>query len=261
MAITFATFAAYGVPRFGDDVIEQLVLFTSSIRKTHGPEAVTVLLTDEIFADDRALPLFSIVRRRPVAGNTLLFDRARHYRDFLGHHDWQSHVALLDFDILVMKDLHTAFCGLADIYVTTRMWSENMPINGGVIFLEKTRPDACRRFYDDVVEIYGKVSAKDVAWYGDQVALRYAVLSGAAQLQEFVVQTRSGALVGFLARDDFNYTPYDVDSGREIPQIPEPADVALFKDRPILHFKGPRKHLMPIIARAAWPQSTTGDQP
>ena len=251
MSVTFATFAAYGVPQYGDETIEQLVLFTSSIRKSHGREASIVLLTDEALADQRVLQLFDVVRRRPVAKTTLLMDRTRHYRELLESHDWQSNIALLDFDILVMKDLGPVFSHQADVYLTARMWNEGMPINGGVIFLEKTRPDACRRFYEDVLNIYEKVPAEHLSWYGDQIALKHAVMTEAAQIKPGLIQTRSGAVAGIVPREEYNFTPYDVDSGQDIPQVPDPAEVDAFKNRPILHFKGPRKHLMSIVAKAA----------
>ena len=44
--------------------------------------------------------------------------------------------------------------------------------------------------------------------------------------------------------------PYDVDSGQEIPQTMRQDEIDFFKERPILHFKGPRKHLMRIMAQA-----------
>ena len=87
MSITFATFAAYGAPQLPDGTIEQISLHTWSIRKSHGPEATAVLLTDDILSDERVLKQFDIVRRRPVAKSTLLLDRARHYREFLDAHN------------------------------------------------------------------------------------------------------------------------------------------------------------------------------
>ena len=251
MSITFATFAAYGAPQLPDGTIEQISLHTWSIRKSHGPEATTVLLTDDILSDERVLKQFDIVRRRPVAKSTLLLDRARHYREFLDVHDWESHIALLDFDILVMKDLHPIFSGAADLYVTIRAWTKNMPINGGVIFLEQGRADACRRFYDDVLSSYEGMTPEHKAWYGDQLALMIAATTGAKNAGPDQIETRSGAVVGFVARNEYNFTPYDVDSGQEIPAAPPAQEIESFKDRPILHFKGPRTHLMRIVALAA----------
>ena len=251
MSISFATFAAYNAPALGDDVIEQLVLHTASIRKSHGPQAILVLLTDEILADPRALQLFDVVRRRPVTVATLLLDRARHYHAFVEGHDWASHIAFLDFDILVMKDLHPVFSGYADVYLTVRNWSKNMPFNGGVVFLQKDKPDLCRAFYNDVLGFYERLEPEHRQWYGDQFSLMAAVTTGGNQLSADLIQTRSGALVGIVPRNDYNHTPYDVDTGRDIPQVPEPVDVAFYMERPVLHFKGPRKHLMSIIAKAA----------
>ena len=251
MPITFATFAAYGAGQLPDETIEQISLHTWSIRKSHGPEATTVLLTDDILSDERVLKQFDIVRRRPVAKSTLLLDRARHYREFLDAHDWKSHIALLDFDILVMKDIHPIFSGAADLYVTIRAWNKTMPINGGVIFLEQGRADACRRFYADVLSSYEGITPKYKAWYGDQRALMIAATTGAKNVGPDQTKTRSGAVVGFVARDEYNFTPYDVDSGQEILAAPSAQEIEYFKDHTILHFKGPRKHLMHIIALAA----------
>lgn len=251
MSIVFGTFAAYGTPQLNDSAVEQLILHTASIRRSHGTEATTLLFTDEVLIDPRVLPLFDIVRRRPVASETLLRDRAHHYREYLDQHDWLSHACFLDFDILVMKDVHPAFSGEADLYITVRNWSKEMPINGGVIFLEKGKAEACKRFYDDTLFFFDHMNAEHVAWFGDQVALKYAMLTGAENLKVDLVKTRSGALVGIVPRNSYNYTPYDVDTGQDIPQTMQPTEIDFFKERPILHFKGPRKHLMRIIADAA----------
>lgn len=249
MSIVFGTFAAYGAPLLADETVEQLVLHTASIRRSHGADAKTLLFTDELLADPRVLPLFDIVQRRPVAKATLLLDRARHYREFLDKHDWQSHVCLLDFDILVMKDVQTACSGTADLYVTVRTWSKDMPVNGGVLFLEKGSAEACKRFYDDMLLFYVNLTS-DQAWFGDQLALKYALLADATQISAVLIKTRSGAMVGIVPRNDYNYTPYDVDSGQDIPQTMRQDEIDFFKERPILHFKGPRKHLMRIMAQA-----------
>ncbi len=251
MSITFATFAAYGAPALNDDVIEQLVFHTSSIRKSHGREASLTLLTDEVLADARALQLFDVVKRRPVIGATLLLDRARHYRAFLEDHNWASHIAFLDFDILVMKDIHPVFNGYADVYLTVRSWSKNMPFNGGVVFLQKDKPDLCRGFYNDVLSVYEHLEPEHLGWYGDQLSLMAAATTGGSQLSPDLIQTRSGALVGIVPRNDYNHTPYDVDVGKDVPSALDATDIAFFKERPVLHFKGPRKHLMTIMAKAA----------
>lgn len=251
MSIIFGTFAAYGAPQLADEAVEQLVLHTASIRRSHGAEAKTLLFTDEILTDTRVLPLFDVVRRRPVAKETLLLDRTFHYREFLDLHDWQSHICFLDFDILVMKDVHAAYSGEADVYFTMRNWSKDMPINGGVVFLEKGKAEGCKRLYDDVLYFYTRMKGEHVAWFGDQVSLKYALLADSTQIRNDLIRTRSGAMVGIVPRNAYNYTPYDVDSGQDIPQTMQPSEIDFFKERPILHFKGPRKHLMRIIADAA----------
>jgi len=251
MSIVFGTFAAYGTPLLADEAVEQLILHTASIRHSHGANAKTLLFTDEILTDPRVLPLFDIVRRRSVTRETLLRDRASHYREYLDEHDWLSHICFLDFDILVMHDVHSAFSGEADLYITMRNWSKDMPINGGVIFLEKGKAEACKRFYDDTLFFYDRIKQEHLAWFGDQLALKYALLVDAEHLRVDLIKTRSGALVGVVPRNAYNYTPYDVDTGQAVPQSMQPGEIAFFRERPILHFKGPRKHLMRAIAEAA----------
>jgi len=208
------------------------------------------LLTDAFLDAGLYDDFFSEIRGLPVDRSKLLLSRAEAYLGIVNSHDWGTPLALLDYDVLLLQSIGDLFEGGDDIFLTDRPYSKDMPINGGVIFLNNKNPKNSSEFYKLVVDIYRGLPSEQLSWWGDQVALSRAVYSGQVVKPNTDV-TSSSWRAKLLPREVYNYTPYDVDSGTEIPPVISDDVTALLRSFvKIAHFKGPRKHLMLEWGRA-----------
>lgn len=256
IVLTVAVFCAFGVDRLPKQEDMLLRAFGNSIRKAYEGNAVRlVLLTDGALDHSVYRDVFDEVFEFCVIREELLLSRAQAYLSFVERFGWESPVALLDYDTLVLKRFDHLFLSGQDIYVTTRTYAPSMPVNGGVIMLNNLYPERCYRFYQKVIEVYRGLPKKALQWWGDQIALSSVVFQSRATDPDppAEILTLRDVRVKFLRREEFNFTPYDVDSGLIVPEALDSSVKKLLQTTVfIAHFKGPRKHLM-----LEWAESTS----
>lgn len=243
--ITIGVYCSFGrriLPEFEHQILSA---FARSVRRVYGRAAQVILLTDEFLDVKNYIAVFDQIRQRQVDREKLLLDRCQAYQEVLSSHHWQTPIIFLDYDILLLKRLDSIFSAEEDVFLTARDYSKSMPINGGVLLFNNKRPDHCAMFYSAVFEIYRRLSADHLKWWGDQLSLSSAVLNNGVLESSNVIRTDSGATVRLIPREVYNFTPYDLDSGKAVPEEIEPVIVDYLTQKvTIAHFKGPRKHLM-----------------
>jgi len=240
------TFCSYGQRNLDDPESRVFAIFRESVKRALRTRDRIVLLTDYLLDCGSIGIEEANAMRAEIQTNELLYCRAKMYLDFLRTYTWQQPVALLDYDTVIVRDYTKIFACDEDVLVTLRPYSKQMPINGGVVLLNNKNPDRVIRFYDDVVSCYGSYrgKVKDWAWWGDQLSLHEAIRRDGKATSKETGVTRSGASVRFLPREIYNYTPYDVDNIKTIPLRLESPELEACMKANIVHFKGPRKHLM-----------------
>ena len=252
--LTVAVFCAFGTTQLAATESGLLKAFCKSVKQAYRNNLARLcLLTDEFLQISPYDGIFDDVIRVPVTRNQLLLSRAEAYLSIIKRFSWDTPLALLDYDILMLKKIDQIFLSQHDVYVTCRNYSENMPVNGGVVMLNNIHPDRCHKFYRQVVETYRSLPAETLQWWGDQLALSHAVFAGRSVDINVVneVITSGDVRVRLLDRARFNFTPYDVDTGVAIPRsLDQITKMSLLNDVSIAHFKGPRKHLMIEWAKA-----------
>jgi len=244
-SLTIGVFCAFGKKMLPDAESLLLKAFVGSVRLCYGSDARIILISDQFLEAAAYAGFVDEVRVCDIDPQRLLLCRARAYSNILKEHDWQSPLAFLDYDILLLKNIDHVFQSAADIFLTARGYSKEMPINGGVLLLNNRDPERCRSFYDHVLCSYECLSPSVMRWWGDQLSLATAVFNESTPLSQNCIRTRSDAVVSLIPREIYNFTPYDVDSGLPVPAQLDEDTVKLLRDSvAIAHFKGPRKHLM-----------------
>ena len=168
--------------------------------------------------------------------DSLMLDRARAMRDVADRLSTDTAIVFLDSDILLNRSLVSLLDVEFDVALTYREHPKH-PINGGVIISRPAHPERVRWFFRKVADIYGERYAEASAWFGDQDAIldvlgrdRYASRAS----DDFEV---GECRIRLLPCDTYNYSP-------EPSQTPIASPLG---DRVLLHFKGPRKSLMPAF--------------
>jgi len=248
ITLTVAVFCAFGVARLPPQEDMLLRAFSRSVRNAyHGDVVRLVLLTDAFLDSAVYRGVFDDIFQHEVVREELLLSRAQAYLSVIKRFGSLSALALQDYDTLVRQRFADVFLSGHDIYVTGRKYAPSMPVNGGVILLNSHLSERCTRFYDSVVNTYRRLPKNTLQWWGDQIALSTVVLQGSridTNLPSEVVAL-GDVRVRFLQRERFNFTPYDVDSGQPVPpNLDDSIKDLLRVSVVIVHFKGPRKHLM-----------------
>lgn len=206
------------------------MMFASAAR--HHPNIQKTLLTSA--STDLSLLQTSLVRvDNAVKTETLMRDRAAAQAHFLAAYDFTQPAVLLDSDILIFGSLTPLFERDFDIAVTWRH-RDGMPINNGLILINKRRPETVRTFFRRYVDIYNTRYAGAADWYGDQLAMHDAVGCKAEDLSDNTVVDAAGCRVLLLPCSQYNFTP-----GRRLRKLLWPA-----RSRRVFHFKGARKPQM-----------------
>jgi hypothetical protein len=133
------------------------------------------------------------------------------------------------------------------------------PINGGLLVFDNPGASALA-IYQSVVERYAACSPDDMRWWGDQISLFEVLASYRDNLLSCKPFEFNDVLVIPASTERHNWTPHDMDVS--------PATlwsnffltsslVAEFNKRAIVHFKGPRKHLMMQYARCLYGDDLT----
>jgi hypothetical protein len=211
-----------------DDALVWIDLLFRSARYFHD-DCRCVLLTDKQTALT-ASKTTEVFRYSFCAGDPL-WNRLIANRDFLRASDDSSHIAFVDFDILLNAALTPVFADTFDVALTHRP-HHSMPINAGVMLVKAGSREPALAFFDQLLEIYEERFQQD-PWWGEQLAL--ALMLGDSIKQEIppsYIET-AVAQIRILPGAEYNYTP---NRTRNLFSMGE--NVSL------LHFKGKRKPMM-----------------
>lgn len=196
------------------------------------PEAKTTILTD-IHSDFEGIPRRVNRVRINIDTNKLMFERANAQLRYVQENSFASPIVFLDSDILINDSLLPIFKNEFDVAVTWRA-NEIMPINGGFLILNNTRPEITKRFFKRYITIYQEKYADKAAWFGDQLALRDCVGLNVLKLAGQEIVDIEGCRILLLPCDTYNFSPKN--RYQEI--------CSNLSDKAVLHFKGERKRLM-----------------
>jgi hypothetical protein len=150
------------------------------------------------------------------------------HRDWIARGDWTGGTALVGADCLIGRNLAEVFDGSFDLLFTSRP-HRRWPINTGLICVAESA-----RIPASVAWARAAAACID-EWGDDQVQI--AAMVGPVPAEHCTVE-RHGMQVKFVPLATHNFTP-------KAPAVPSEAFV--------VHFKGPRKHMM-----ASWAQQHLG---
>jgi hypothetical protein len=158
----------------------------------------------------------------------------------------------LDSDMLINGPLDGLFDGTFDIGLTHRP-HDTMPINGGILFVSRDRPEAARAFFDRLHTVYEHEFDSFGNWFGDQYALAKIV----ADRSPAATTNRPDGTTFLVGEIRVRLWPCDTHNFSPVPSYG-----AVFRrdpDRKVLHFKGDLKPLMPLYWKAnlAWRASSS----
>lgn len=208
-----------------------LKLMFSSVSKFHH-DFNRVIMTD-LTTDFSFLPSDIHIQRYAIDSREIMLSRLASQLSFLKSHDFSSDIIFLDSDILINHNLESFFTEDFDIALTIRLEQE-MPINGGIIYISKNSKESANIFFDKLHYSYTNNYKKNYQWWGDQYALADAIgWKKGEQLEPGLIEV-DGIKILLIPCDIYNFSP-DYDSE---------LDVCEFKDKKVLHFKGPRKKYM-----------------
>lgn len=215
-----------------------VLLHTFAMARGFNPDCRILYVTGE--NDDTGfVPADVTVVRLPLNPGWLMYERVVAMNAYVQSAAFTGHTAFLDSDAFANAPLDRVFELAFDVAVTYRNSPGLMPLNEGVIFATKRPNDGAKAFFRRYLATYEalRVSPKIVDHYGEIRRWRGGQLSlnGAANatghLSDLDRQTIEGALVRYLACDDYNFFIRD---GEEYSR-------GQLKRKYILHLKGPSK--------------------
>lgn len=213
---------------------EIMSLMFQSVSVFHA-DARKVILTDQgsVFTH---LPKSVEIWRYEIDSSNVMLSRSYAQLAFLKTHDFKSSVVFLDTDILLNGSLDLSIDWAEfDVALTLRDDPKGMPINGGVMFVSKRRPQAAIDFFEAFYQRYIDSFLDQAQWWGDQKALvDISTHSGEDSLR--LGEKKVGeTLLYFLPCDIYNYSP----------DFEEEIDIygANLRHK-VMHFKGSRKQFM-----------------
>lgn len=217
--------------------IEMISMLFASARRFH-PGSVTTVLTTPTTNLSALGP--DIVRLDfDVNAETIMRDRMACQLSMLRDYDFKTPVVLLDSDILINAPLTDVFSQDFDVGLTWRRL-EQMPFNGGVIFLNNRNKETAANFLGNVYQVFLERHAHRAKWYGDQTAIQDYLDVPLDQVERGVSLDKDDCRFAFFPCDTYNYSPDNLASEILLP----------LEDKAILHFKGARKALMPLYFEA-----------
>jgi hypothetical protein len=243
--ITFVTFHIDCTPKAAEHIAQenvwlknrqqyltQIELLFRSISVFHA-DCRKVVVTDQI-TDLAGLPQDIEIHRMDLNSETVMLSRSQAQIEFVRCWGQGSDIIWLDSDMLVNGSLAGVFDGSFDVGATYRT-NHEMPINAGILFLAKARPEQTLAFLEFTYQLYQQKYAAQSTWWGDQYALIDAI--GAEHLQpggSDRPRVSSGATVALLPCAIYNFSPEN--------QLW--AIAARLGPQRVIHFKGARKRLI-----------------
>ncbi|NTJ42916.1 hypothetical protein G6L28_09955 [Agrobacterium larrymoorei] len=249
MKIKFVTFYADGgkaKPVISGDLDgpSQIDLLVKSAQQIHPATRFTVL-TDE-FTDLTSLPNEVSIKRHPIDLSQIMLERMRAQREFLMSGDFDSPTVFVDTDVLISGDLTDLFLDDFDIAFTWRK-SDEMPLNGGVIYVNDKRPENSVRLFSRLFDIYVEKYTGTSAWYGDQFAMLNLINLPFDSIYESPTVERHEGKIKLLDCATYNYSP-----NGERPDLGGfPSGIKVF------HFKGMSRRIM----EPTWLLHLSADRP
>ena len=191
------------------------------------PGCRKVLLTD--MSTDAAILGGGVrIERRQIRTDELIYERLLSQQQYLQKHDASGGIVFMDADMLLNGTLDKLFSRDFDVALTRRT-SDEMPVNGGVIFVSQKNPRASLSFFDTFRKIFEERFSGAKRWNGDQQALAFLVENQPAMDFKLLL----------LPCEEYNYTPKNYYAE---------AVAGVLQTKKILHFKGLRKkYLEPFL--------------
>jgi lipopolysaccharide biosynthesis glycosyltransferase len=216
------------------DYQQSINLMFKSVDKFHG-DCQKVILTS-LETNLSFLPVDIKVKRYPINSREIMLSRLVSQLDFLKNHDFESDVVLLDSDILINGNLESLFDHEFDLALTIRD-NQEMPINGGIIYVCKKNPAVVINFFERLYLLYMEKYQEKSQWWGDQYAL--ADIIGYKENRKFDagIIDIDNIKVLLLPCEIYNFSPNNYESNLDVYEL---------KDKKILHFKGQRKPYMSV---------------
>lgn len=201
------------------------------------PDCKKVILTDKS-TDLSQVASDIVIYRVDIDSEKVMLGRLIAQLNYARSEDERSDIVFLDSDMLINGSLGSLFSEQFQVALTYRSHNE-MPINGGVIFVSKHQKQRAVEFLEFVLTIYQEKYAAHSTWWGDQYALMDAIstdlhsqLLSDDQSMRWVETDRFKTLL--VPCRVYNFSPsYEFDSIAS--RLAEPA---------IIHFKGHRKNLI-----------------
>jgi hypothetical protein len=215
------------------DYQQTINLMFKSVDKFHGKCQKVILTSLETTLS--FLPVDIKVKRYPIDSREIMLNRLVSQLDFLKNHDFESDVVLLDSDILINENLESLFDNEFDLALTIRD-DQEMPINGGIIYISKKNPEPVINFFEKLYVVYTEKYQEKSQWWGDQYALADVIgYKENTQIESGIIEI-DNIKVLLLPCEIYNFSP----------NYESNLDVYELKDKKILHFKGPRKQYMSV---------------
>ena len=246
MSRILSTFFSYNAA----PLIGELELLKTFVNRVHDlePNIKIIVTTDSICAEflEKICVTLKIM---PVRNETLLLDRCKANYEVLTQFKGAEQIIFSDYDVIF--NTIPAPDSIESLMLTVRN-IKHQPINGGLLAFSNPS-EISILLYKTILQHYLSLSANNQRWWGDQISL-YEVLKKNSDdlfaLREFVYK---GLCIRPVSTVDYNWTPFDFDSTPETHWknffISE-SSIKDYSTRRVLHFKGPRKHLMMQFARS-----------
>jgi hypothetical protein len=216
-----------------DAYLDMIELLFRSATVFH-PDCRKVVITDRD-TDLDALSDDIEIHRLELDREAVMLSRLKGQIDYVKQHDFASDLVLLDSDILINGELESLFQKEFHVALTYRE-QDDMPFNGGVIFISKQNRQAAIEFLERVYSIYQQEYAKHSTWWGDQYALIDAVgREKFAERQQDLLDVE-GRQILLVSCDLYNFSPDN--RYRSL--------MTITPEQKVLHFKGHRKRIMPL---------------
>jgi hypothetical protein len=194
--------------------------------KLQHPDCRIAVITDSFtpFPSDHGYEVFRCTGLDPAR---LMFSRSQAWILFLA--SVNTHVVLLDSDILIQESLEPVFKTGFDAGLTYRM-EEQWPINAGIQFFHRDRLNRGVAFLQTCLKVFEEKYQAAAGWGGDQDVLRDLTVGAAFQRGDpHLWHSPDGYELMMLPCGHYNFSS----QGEKMP--------GPYPGIPVLHFKGKRK--------------------
>ncbi|NDJ18749.1 hypothetical protein [Myxacorys almedinensis] len=200
------------------------------------PKCKKVMLSDQTTTFDYLDRDIEVYRTKTDTDSIpLMLNRLLTQISYVRYNNSHSNLTFLDSDILINANLEAVFQQDFDIALTYREL-EDMPINWGVMFISKKGQRKAIGFLEKVANIYREKYLTSNIFWCDQYALIDAIGREHFFKRQSNVLCVENTKILLVPCETYNFSP-EPTLNSIVPEL---------KNRKIIHFKGPRKQLMPI---------------